>query len=418
MKKLTLFICTLWVTCSVWAQQSPNRLIDAELKNQQQIINSYSKIPLTNVKGQLLNNGSISGKTTEDEPPRDTIYYTSYWDDPNTSEECRTGIYFVSGGELGYINGTLAPLTLTTANGDSFQVVITHHANAFSIPRRANFPKAWLETMIVGVTDQCTKIGDADTFRLQVFPISDLLRDQQGVLFGARSGSNPVVEQPWTLDRFPNGNTKNLDRYFIQYPITTYDEYPPSASLRGGYMFSFETVRAYGNNRISDDTLALLFSAPSGKCDPNNSYDDWYISIVDVDTPQIGLWRTLRTLFYPANQQNDAIDQPAIFPVVYFEGVVGVDEVIYESKSLKYYGNYPNPAPEFTNMVFEYNRNATVQIILTDLAGRMVYDSGVNEYAAGKHQHTINTSNLPCGTYTYLIKSNQGSMGGRIMVDR
>jgi hypothetical protein len=427
MKKITLIFCALWVTCSAWAQQANVRLEqlkNARIPNQQKFIEQYGQARrLSFEQVPPVCQDRSSAKTSEDEYLRDTVVFTSYWDSDSPSRDECVRFQYYNPGPNGFINGSFEPFWVPLQNGDSIHVAVTHHAHSFNIPRRNNdFTKVWLEQLVVALTDQVAITGTADTFRVQVYAITGSRENEYGELQVVSTGAEPVVNQPWTLERF----TLPLDvrqRVYQPFPIATYTEYPPKTPLRGSYLFAFETKRGYGQGQFSDDVLAIFCSGPAQKCDQGDSWkNEWYVSLCDVDTPTVGTWVMLRRFFF-GNRQDMAPDIPAIFPIIYYEsrfkvGMEDMDEALYETGDLRLYGNYPNPAPEFTNVVFEYNKNTTAEIEVLDLSGRVVYSSGPMNFAKGKHQYTIPTENLSCGTYHYLIKSPHGSVGSRILVDR
>lgn len=104
----------------------------------------------------------------------------------------------------------------------------------------------------------------------------------------------------------------------------------------------------------------------------------------------------------------------AIFPIVvvhYTTSAAGVTK-----NDFTFYGNYPNPATNSTNIKFALKNATEVSITVTDMTGKIIKNIQQN-YAAGEHVVPVETSDLAAGSYLYLIRTSEGDgMGSKFTV--
>ncbi len=79
-----------------------------------------------------------------------------------------------------------------------------------------------------------------------------------------------------------------------------------------------------------------------------------------------------------------------------------------KSKNFTFAGNYPNPAVNYTNVVFEVANTTNVTITVTDMAGRTIKTVKNENLAAGKHSVRLETSDLAAGEYVYMVNTTEG----------
>jgi len=104
-----------------------------------------------------------------------------------------------------------------------------------------------------------------------------------------------------------------------------------------------------------------------------------------------------------------------IFPVVIVHGPTGVSSVT--KNGLTFFGNYPNPAVNSTNIKFSLATATDVTIQVTDMTGRVINTINQNNLAAGDHIIPVTTSALPSGDYLYLVHTAQGgNLAGKMSV--
>jgi len=76
------------------------------------------------------------------------------------------------------------------------------------------------------------------------------------------------------------------------------------------------------------------------------------------------------------------------------------------SEFLASYYNYPNPAREYTNIRFEPDEDADVNIRIYDLSGRLVYERDMEALGGVANEHRWNLENYPSGVYYCRLQVN------------
>lgn len=97
----------------------------------------------------------------------------------------------------------------------------------------------------------------------------------------------------------------------------------------------------------------------------------------------------------------------SIVPLIEFESTVGLHGL--RNNGFTFYGNYPNPAVNSTNIRFAIDRNADVNIEITDMAGRSIRKLPQGKMSAGEHTVAIDISDLATGSYIYSVTTTAGS---------
>jgi len=97
----------------------------------------------------------------------------------------------------------------------------------------------------------------------------------------------------------------------------------------------------------------------------------------------------------------------SIVPLIEFQSTVGLHGL--SNRGFTFYGNYPNPALNNTNIRFAIDRSADVNIEITDMAGRSIRKLPQGNMSAGEHTVNIQTSDLTAGSYIYSVTTNAGS---------
>ncbi len=80
--------------------------------------------------------------------------------------------------------------------------------------------------------------------------------------------------------------------------------------------------------------------------------------------------------------------------------------------------NFPNPFSQATDIIYELASNEDVNIIVTDLTGRVVRNINEGPQTAGKHQIRIDASGLDAGIYMYTLKAGTFTETKRMTVSR
>jgi hypothetical protein len=80
-------------------------------------------------------------------------------------------------------------------------------------------------------------------------------------------------------------------------------------------------------------------------------------------------------------------------------------------EDLTFFGTYPNPASNATNVKFSLERQSNVAINIMDINGRIIRSISESNLGAGEHVIPVSTAELAAGTY---VVSLQTSIGGNI----
>lgn len=78
---------------------------------------------------------------------------------------------------------------------------------------------------------------------------------------------------------------------------------------------------------------------------------------------------------------------------------------------------YPNPTNTTAYMNLKLDNTENIAVHLTDISGKIVFSTGLQQYVAGTHQITIPMHALPAGIYGYCITAAAGTkyMSGTIL---
>ena len=77
----------------------------------------------------------------------------------------------------------------------------------------------------------------------------------------------------------------------------------------------------------------------------------------------------------------------------------------------------PNPTTGNALMKVSLQQAERINIIVTDGSGRVVWESGIKEFATGEYSVVLPISKLPAGLYFYQLANASGASfaGGRLM---
>lgn len=78
----------------------------------------------------------------------------------------------------------------------------------------------------------------------------------------------------------------------------------------------------------------------------------------------------------------------------------------------------PNPATTNANLVFELQNPASVDVMIVDLSGKVVFSVDKGEMAAGRHQINIPVNEMAAGTYLYSIGANGARLSKKMIVNK
>lgn len=95
---------------------------------------------------------------------------------------------------------------------------------------------------------------------------------------------------------------------------------------------------------------------------------------------------------------------------------LGVNSVASEN-SFSVSQNNPNPAKNNTEIAVKLAENSNVNIVITNLMGQRVMEINKGMLTSGKHNISINTSNLSSGIYFYTVTANNNSVTKKMVVE-
>ena len=78
--------------------------------------------------------------------------------------------------------------------------------------------------------------------------------------------------------------------------------------------------------------------------------------------------------------------------------------------SIQHVTLFPNPTRDAAQLTFSLTKNQSLNVTLTDMNGRIVYQTGNVLYSAAEHNINIPLNNLPAGSYMYSVLDNKGVM--------
>ncbi len=96
-----------------------------------------------------------------------------------------------------------------------------------------------------------------------------------------------------------------------------------------------------------------------------------------------------------------------LFPIVKV-GTANLSVNGITKNGFTFFGSYPNPATDVTNIKFSIANSTDVTITITDAAGHTVNTVNETNLSAGTHIVPVSTSNLPAGDYIYLVRTATG----------
>jgi hypothetical protein len=77
---------------------------------------------------------------------------------------------------------------------------------------------------------------------------------------------------------------------------------------------------------------------------------------------------------------------------------------------------YPNPSNNLTNVRYELGVQSNVTLVVTDITGRVVFQTSSENQNPGEYKVSLGTDNLSNGVYTYTLNANNASVSKRFVV--
>ncbi len=128
---------------------------------------------------------------------------------------------------------------------------------------------------------------------------------------------------------------------------------------------------------------------------------DTLINDVNVTQLSTGVWEDNQTGRFRM------FNNLEIFPIVKIgNGTLSVKGIT--KNDFTFFGNYPNPAVDGTNIKFSLAKATDVTITISDLNGRTVNTISQANLGTGEHIIPVSTSNLAAGNYIYVVRTGNG----------
>ncbi|MES2703527.1 MAG: T9SS type A sorting domain-containing protein [Bacteroidota bacterium] len=312
----------------------------------------------------------------------------------------------------------------TTAVGDTFTIPLFTSADTFAIYNVGSSPydsgfatgtnpyghKAFAQRYDVKASDSTVKvIGVYGLFGGKISPTST-----KTVSLNVWSqGPKTTWARPTLFNSgFPNtvlaSKTVNITALGIGLADTANDTFKshmfatPTAILTQNFFVGYEINYSFA--ALAGDTIGLYSSRQGNRTAPA------YFAYSTTDTT-INNYNATK---YSDNVWHDNVqdgfnlyNKLYIRPIVVIHAAV-INGVSVTNRQFTFYGNYPNPAINSTNIRFALAEGTDVTIQVMDMAGRVVSTISKTGLAAGEHTVALETANLAAGDYIYVMNTANG----------
>ncbi len=184
----------------------------------------------------------------------------------------------------------------------------------------------------------------------------------------------------------------------------------PTDTIQGAFFVGYDMT--YNFNTLNGDTFAL-YNTLDGERNGAMYTIVTNIDLFTEDTTYDTVMNVQNATLWSDNNwhdnytQNDSIaNNLAIYPIVIIGHPTGINSVT--RNNLTFFGNYPNPANEFTNVKFSLAKNADVTLKLMNLQGQLINTIVLKGQSSGEHVINLPTNNLAAGNYVYSIITSSG----------
>ena len=304
------------------------------------------------------------------------------------------------------------PLVIYTAGNDSGYLTGTDAFGDMGFAERYDINGADSSLVVIGVVAQ---------FHGTVNPSST-----HTITFNVWSVGVPApVTATFGYSGFPNNNLDSLVVPLTQLGIgTTADTiktflFPTYSDTVQSSFFIGYTMN-YNFATLAGDTIGLACSMNGDRTSPVytvTTYTDSVLNAAGTADSAITITDTTVNVqnatqwsdfvWHDNYTDNDSLfNNLAIYPIVVISGPTAVKGVT--RNDLTFFGNYPNPAVNTTNIKFSLLKNADVAIQIMDMSGRIINTISNPRLSMGEHIIPVNTSSLPTGDYIYTIRTSGG----------
>ena len=92
---------------------------------------------------------------------------------------------------------------------------------------------------------------------------------------------------------------------------------------------------------------------------------------------------------------------------------VGIVDIKKDTKI----GVYPNPADDYAVIGIKLEKESGISLNIYDISGKVVYNNEAPQAAVGQNEITINTTNFASGMYTIVVRTSDGILREKLMVN-
>ena len=234
-----------------------------------------------------------------------------------------------------------------------------------------------------------------------------------------------VITSSLTYSGFPNNILDTLNVPVTQLGIGITSDtlkaflFPTSTGILPGSFFVGYSIN-YIFSTLNGDTIGLASSANGTRTSPIT------ISSVNIDALGDTSYDTVINVqnatmqsdynWYDNYTQDDSISNDlAIFPIVVIGSPTGIKGIT--KNNLTFFGNFPNPAVNSTDIKFSLLEGTDVTIQIMDMAGHKLSTITAAGMSSGTHLVPVNTTDMPSGNYLYLVRTADGDgMAGKMTI--
>lgn len=226
-------------------------------------------------------------------------------------------------------------------------------------------------------------------------------------------GAGNVVSGSISTTGFPNNLLDSVTVPFTQIDASgalkayMFDSASPTlqSSFFAGYSMSYNFTSLDGDtigvgSSFNGARTSVPYTPYLYVTDLGDTTRDTVINVQNATMESDNTW-------YDNYTQNDSLyNDLAIFPIVKIGGPTSVG---ITKKNLTFFGNYPNPATDQTNIRFSLAAGTDVTIQVMDMTGKTLKIITQNKLAAGEHIIPVDISGFAAGNYLYLVHTADGA---------
>jgi len=194
--------------------------------------------------------------------------------------------------------------------------------------------------------------------------------------------------------------------FYVGYSMTYFFDTTTGLTLHGDN-FGLASSKNRVRTAATADSVFLQYNNNLPGIDPTL---DTFLIVQNATQGADNTW-------YDNYTQNDGLyNNLAIYPIVVIGySTAGVSSV--GRNGLTFFGNYPNPCNNNTNIKFSLAQQTGITLQVMDAGGRVVYSRKADALAAGEHILPLSTEQFPAGDYVYLVQTSMGAgMAGKLTV--